>query len=125
MDRINNEVVEPSEWFVPELVDRSLPGGRRMFNQTVKQAFVARLRQSRGSIEEAARVNGIKVDLLKRWVLGKTLTRKPKASLLPVRLTAPVVARPVQLDCEIVLPKGLLRIKCNVGDLSGVIAQLQ
>jgi transposase-like protein len=137
MDQRNDDVQQASQWYCPELIVRSLPGGRRIFDQSVKAGLIERLRQSPQAVDEVARVNGLRREMVQRWVVP--LKRSPhkgrrsqkvaavaaRPALMPVRIQSAPMVKAIAVECELVLPKGLLRIRCNVGDLGGVIAQLQ
>jgi transposase-like protein len=135
MDKNDNDVQQDSQWYVPELIVRELPGGRRVFNQAVKRELIARLRQSPKAIDEVALVNGLRREMVQRWIvpLGRSHHKRrnnagPRTSLtrlIPVQVQPAQPVKVVAVECELALPKGVLRIKCSVTDLASVIAQLQ
>jgi hypothetical protein len=66
MDQRNDDVQQASQWYCPELIVRSLPGDRRIFDQSVKGGLIERLRQSPQAVDEVARVNGLRREMAQR-----------------------------------------------------------
>lgn len=125
-------------WHVPELISGVGRSGRRIINQQAKRALIVRLRASRSSIPEASQANNIRKGLLQSWLGDQSASRRKRkqvalkgtasqsVELIPVQvIQSRKVVQPGVFECELELPKGTLRIKCNAESIGALIGQLQ
>jgi hypothetical protein len=122
-----NDLPQP----VPNLVTRVRADGMKIFNPQAREELIAQARSGQHSVQVLAQVNGIGAFLIERWLSGgkkKVIAKAGKKAalpkLIPIRIQTPKPAALAPLVCEVVLPRGSIKLQVDASSLAQLITVL-
>jgi transposase-like protein len=132
---MQDELIEPVA--IENLIKSVRRDGFKRYHDSAKAELITQARSGRYSIAKLARVNGVNANLLHRWIETVEATPRQVHKKLASNKTKPRVLLPVIVTesapnktnspvpmCEIILPKGTLRVPLVYGELAKLIALL-
>jgi hypothetical protein len=116
---------------VPNLISRVRVDGMKIFNPLAREQLIAQARSGQYSVQVLAKVNGIGAFLIERWLSGgkkKVIAKAGKKAvlpkLIPIRMQAPKPVALAPLVCEVVLPRGSIKLQVDGSSLAQLITAL-
>jgi hypothetical protein len=116
---------------VPNLISRVRADGMKIFNPLAREQLIAQARSGQHSVQVLAQVNGIGAFLIERWLSGgkkKVIAKGGKKvaipKLIPIRIQTPKPAALAPLACEVLLPRGSIKLQVDASSLAQLITAL-
>jgi hypothetical protein len=111
-----NDLPQP----VPNLVTRVRADGMKIFNPLAREQLIAQARNGHHSVQVLAQINGVAPFLIERWLSGgkkKVVAKAGKKvaipKLIPIRIQTPKPAALAPLACEVLLPRGSIKLQVD------------